>query len=195
MHFKEPITFLVNSRVKTRCGGTSTFHIFNSDGKACGSYLSNRQLRTRRVLVHLNRENQKGVSASQSWEPEGRYRYRFCAAIAPFWFLTEHLWTAITPFWLSTDEISFLPSCRLTRKLPNTIHITSQLRLRVESSFWWVLTLYSQDGNSCVEELEHNLGDVSHNIPRTEMCRILPSVRRELRNMIEGYASHLLLSP
>ena len=27
---------------------------------------------------------------------------------------------------------------------------------------------------------------VSHNIPRTKICRILPSVRRELRNMIEG---------
>ena len=27
---------------------------------------------------------------------------------------------------------------------------------------------------------------VSHNIPRTEICRILPSVRGELRNMIEG---------
>ena len=26
-------------------------------------------------------------------------------AIAPFWFSTEHLWSAITPFWLSTDDI------------------------------------------------------------------------------------------
>ena len=36
---------------------------------------------------------------------------------------------------------------------------------------------------------------VSSHIHRTETCRILPSVRRELRNMIEGYASHLLLYP
>ena len=36
---------------------------------------------------------------------------------------------------------------------------------------------------------------VSHHIPRTEICRILPSVRRELCNLIEGYASQLLLSP
>ena len=41
---------------------------------------------------------------------------------------------------------------------------------------------------------------VSHHIPRTEICRILPSVRTELRNMIEGgraasarYVSHLLM--
>ena len=38
---------------------------------------------------------------------------------------------------------------------------------------------------------------VSHNITRTEICRILPSVRRELRNMIEGdwAASRLCQSP
>ena len=26
-------------------------------------------------------------------------------AIAPFWFSTEHLWSAIAPFWLSADEM------------------------------------------------------------------------------------------
>ena len=27
-------------------------------------------------------------------------------AILPFWFSTEHLWSAITPFWLLTDDMS-----------------------------------------------------------------------------------------
>ena len=36
---------------------------------------------------------------------------------------------------------------------------------------------------------------VSHNIPRTEICWIFPLVRRELRNIKEGYASQLRLSP
>ena len=57
-------------------------------------------------------------SYSVSWEPEGRYQYsmmfrwepegRYCCkkpmAIAPFWFSTEHGWTALTPFWFSADE-------------------------------------------------------------------------------------------
>ena len=41
-----------------------------------------------------------------SWEPEGRYCCTKSMAIAPFWFSTEHRWSAITPFWLSTDEMS-----------------------------------------------------------------------------------------
>ena len=42
------------------------------------------------------RHNQNIVS----WEPKGRY-----CCTTPFWFSTEHLWSAITPFWLSTDDI------------------------------------------------------------------------------------------
>ena len=55
-------------------------------------------------------ESQKGVIVIQRmfrWEPEGRYRCTKSMAIAPFWFSTEHLWSAITPFWLSTDAIMF----------------------------------------------------------------------------------------
>ena len=36
---------------------------------------------------------------------------------------------------------------------------------------------------------------MSHHIPRSEICRIFHSVRRESRNMIKGYASQLLLLP
>ena len=57
------------------------------------------QLRARRALLqYLQRcsvENQKGAIAVQS----------IYMAIAPFWFSTEHLWSAITPFRLSTDDI------------------------------------------------------------------------------------------
>ena len=40
-------------------------------------------------------------------QPQGHYCHRFCAAIAPFWFSTEHHWTALSPFWLSPDYIIF----------------------------------------------------------------------------------------
>ena len=48
--------------------------------------------------------------------------------------------------------------------------ITLELCLRVESSFWWVLTFTGR-----------------------KLVRSLPSVRRELRNMIEVYASHAVI--
>ena len=39
-------------------------------------------------------KSQNGVNAVQQYSVEnheGRYRHRLCAAIAPFWFSTEHL--------------------------------------------------------------------------------------------------------
>ena len=38
------------------------------------------------------------------WKPEGRYRCTKSVVIAPFWFSTEHSWTALTPIWLSADD-------------------------------------------------------------------------------------------
>ena len=57
-------------------------------------------------------ESQKGVIAVEKmfhWEPEGCYRCTKSMALAPFWFLMEHLWTAIMPLWLSTDSIIWYP--------------------------------------------------------------------------------------
>ena len=39
------------------------------------------------------------------WEPEGRYHCTKSMATAPFWFSTEHRWSALAPFWLSADNI------------------------------------------------------------------------------------------
>ena len=55
-------------------------------------------------------ESQKGVIAAQRCSVEnqkGRYCCAKSMAIAPFWFLTEHLWSAIAPFWLSADDTFF----------------------------------------------------------------------------------------
>ena len=51
-------------------------------------------LRARRALSY---------SMMFRWEPEGRYRWTKSMAIAPFWFSTEHCWTALMPFWFSTE--------------------------------------------------------------------------------------------
>ena len=40
-----------------------------------------------------------------TWEQKGNYRCTKCMAIAPFWFSTEHCWTALMPFWLSGDDL------------------------------------------------------------------------------------------
>ena len=58
-------------------------------------------------------ESQKGVIATQKMfcrEPERRYCCTKSMAIAPFWFSTEHLWSAIAPFWLSADNIIMCPA-------------------------------------------------------------------------------------
>ena len=41
------------------------------------------------------------------WEPEALYHCTKSMAIVPFWFSTEHHWTASMPFWLSADNICF----------------------------------------------------------------------------------------
>ena len=54
-------------------------------------------------------ESQKGAIADQRCFVEnqkGAIAIDFVPAIAPFWFSTEHLWSAITPFWLSTDNMN-----------------------------------------------------------------------------------------
>ena len=66
-------------------------------------------------LTHTHNTWGSDCSYIVCWEPEGRYcRFKDrsvenqkgaitvqqCMAIAPFWFSTEHLWSAITPFWL-----------------------------------------------------------------------------------------------
>ena len=38
------------------------------------------------------------------WEPEGCYGCTKSMVIAPFWFSTEHHWTALMPFWISADR-------------------------------------------------------------------------------------------
>ena len=53
-------------------------------------------------------ESQKGVVSFFNmfhWEPEGRYRHRYCTTIVPFWFSVEHVWTATMSFWHSIDNI------------------------------------------------------------------------------------------
>ena len=55
------------------------------------------------------------------WEPEGRYHCTEFMAIAPFWFSTEHRWTALKPFWLSANDIG----------------LTSWQPFRTEQ--WWIL--------------------------------------------------------
>ena len=52
-------------------------------------------------------------------------------AIAPFWFSTEHLWSAITPFWLSTDDIVYLNTLlmyKLVHSIPFGRYAFEQLR-------------------------------------------------------------------
>ena len=40
------------------------------------------------------------------WEPEGCYRCTKSNMVrAPFWFSTEHRWTALSPFWFSVDNL------------------------------------------------------------------------------------------
>ena len=56
----------------------------------------------------LSVESQKGVIAAQRCSVEnqkGAIAVQSLWFIAPFWFSTEHHWSAIAPFWLSADDI------------------------------------------------------------------------------------------
>ena len=55
------------------------------------------QLRARRAL---------SLSNMFCWEPKGSFHCTMSMAIAPFWFSTEHRWTALMPFWFSVDDRS-----------------------------------------------------------------------------------------
>ena len=48
-------------------------------------------------IVSWEREGRYCSAKMFRWEPEGCYRCTKSMAKAPFWFSTEHLWTAITP--------------------------------------------------------------------------------------------------
>ena len=48
-------------------------------------------------VVSWEPEGHYHYSTMFCWEPEGRYRRTKYMGIAPFWFSTEHCWTALTP--------------------------------------------------------------------------------------------------
>ena len=55
-------------------------------------------------------KSQKGINAVQRWSIEnqkGAIAIKRSMVIAPFWFSTEHDWTALTPFWPSADNLVF----------------------------------------------------------------------------------------
>ena len=78
------------------------------------------------------------------WEQEGLYRCTKSIAITPFWFSTEHCWSAITPFWLSTDDLSSSTNLLTsTKKLvwPTNKLITSLLDVIHVHVRWKILTI------------------------------------------------------
>ena len=59
------------------------------------------------IIVSWEPEGRYCSSKVFLWEPEGRYHCTKSMATAPFWFSTEHLWSAIAPFWLSADVMQY----------------------------------------------------------------------------------------
>ena len=59
----------------------------------------------------LSVKSQNGVNAVQRWSIENQKDAiaikMSTKVIAPFWFSTEHHWTALTPFWPSADNLVF----------------------------------------------------------------------------------------
>ena len=58
-------------------------------------------------IPNLSVESQKGIIIIAvhmfHWVPEGCYHTK-SMTIVPFWFSTEHCWTALMPFWFSTEH-------------------------------------------------------------------------------------------
>ena len=110
--------------------------------------------RERSAYITSSVESQKGVIAAQRcfrWEPEGRYCCTKSMAIAPFWFSTEHCWSAITALlalnwrhlWIYHSS-DFLTNRQLRDRRALTLIKDVPLRTRM------VLSLYKVDGDSAL---------------------------------------------
>ena len=123
---------------------------------------------------------------------------RFHLEVSGWWkhYVTVKSWNIIlVSHNIPRAEICWiLPSVRRDRAdspLSRFCHplLQPSVRFHLEVSGWW---------KHYVTVKSWNIILVSHNIPRAEICWILPSVRRELRSMIEGdkeASRPLLLTP